>query len=64
LGTDGFGRSDSRKELRYFFEVNANYIVYTTLNALVEDGSLDEKILSKAIKKLKINKNKTNPMYT
>ena len=64
LGTDGFGRSDSRKELRYFFEVNANYIVYATLNALVEDGSLDEKILSKAIKKLKINKNKTNPMYT
>ena len=64
LGTDGFGRSDSRKELRYFFEVSANYIVYATLKALVEDDSLDGKILPKAIKKLKINKNKTNPMYT
>jgi pyruvate dehydrogenase E1 component len=64
LGTDGFGRSDSRKELRYFFEVNANYIVYASLKALVEGGNLDEKILPKAIKKLKINKNKTNPMYT
>ena len=64
LGTDGFGRSDSRKELRYFFEVNANYIVYAALKALVEDGNLDGKILPKVIKKLKINKNKTNPMYT
>ena len=64
MGTDGFGRSDSRKELRYFFEVNANYIVYATLKALVEDGSLDGIILPKAIKKLKINKNKANPMYT
>ena len=64
LGTDGFGRSDSRKELRYFFEVNANYIVYVTLKALVKDDILDENILTEAIKKLGIDKNKTNPMKT
>jgi len=64
LGTDGFGRSDSRKELRYFFEVNANYIVFVTLNALVDDGLLDSKVIKSAIKKLNIDLNKSNPMYT
>jgi len=62
LGTDGFGRSDSRKELRYFFEVNADYIVFVTLNALVDDGILDSKIINKAVKKLNIDLNKSNPM--
>ena len=62
LGTDGFGRSDSRKELRYFFEVNAEYIVFVTLNALVDDGILDSKIINKAVKKLNIDLNKSNPM--
>ena len=62
LGTDGFGRSDSRKELRYFFEVNADYIVFVTLNALVDDGILDFKIINKAVKKLNIDLNKSNPM--
>ncbi len=64
LGTDGFGRSDSRKELRYFFEVNANYIVFTSLKALVDDGLLDAKTIKRAIKKLNIDVNKSNPMYT
>jgi pyruvate dehydrogenase E1 component len=64
LGTDGFGRSDSRKELRYFFEVNANYIVFVTLKALVDDGVLESKIIKSAIKKLNIDVNKSNPMYT
>jgi pyruvate dehydrogenase E1 component len=64
LGTDGFGRSDSRKELRYFFEVNADYIVFVTLKALVDDGLLDSKIIKSAIKKLNIDVNKSNPMYT
>ena len=62
LGTDGFGRSDSRKELRYFFEVNADYIVFVTLNALVDDEILDSKIINKAVKKLNIDLNKSNPM--
>jgi pyruvate dehydrogenase E1 component len=64
LGTDGFGRSDSRKELRYFFEVNSNYIVFVTLRALVDDGVLDPKTIKSAIKKLNIDVNKSNPMYT
>jgi pyruvate dehydrogenase E1 component len=64
LGTDGFGRSDSRQELRYFFEVNANYIAYVTLSTLVDEGSLDAKILNKAAKKLKIDSGKSNPMHT
>ena len=64
LGTDGFGRSDSRKELRYFFEVNADYITYATLSTLVDEGSLDAKILTKAAKKLNIDSGKSNPMHT
>ena len=63
LGTDGFGRSDSRKELRIFFEVNANYIAFVTLKALVDEGSLDAKILTDASKKLDIELKKPNPMY-
>jgi pyruvate dehydrogenase E1 component len=64
LGTDGFGRSDSRKELRYFFEVNANYIVFVTLKALVDDGLLEPKTIKTAIKKLNIDKDKSNPMHS
>ena len=64
LGTDGFGRSDSRKELRYFFEVNADYITYATLSTLVDEGSLDAKILTKAAEKLNIDSGKSNPMHT
>jgi pyruvate dehydrogenase E1 component len=64
LGTDGYGRSDSRQELRYFFEINANYITYVVLKALVDDGILDSKTLKSAIKKLKIDKKKSNPMLT
>jgi pyruvate dehydrogenase E1 component len=63
LGTDGFGRSDTRSELRIFFEVNANYIAFATLKALVDEGSLDTKILADAIKQLDIDTNKPNPMY-
>ena len=41
LGTDGFGRSESRESLRDFFEVDARYIVVATLGALARDGKLD-----------------------
>ncbi len=63
LGTDGFGRSDSRANLREHFEVDANFIVYTTLYLLVENGKLDKKVLNEAIAKFKINPNKINPLY-
>lgn len=63
LGTDGFGRSDSRANLREHFEVDANFIVYATLYLLVENGKLDKKVLNEAIAKFKINPNKINPLY-
>ena len=63
LGTDGFGRSDSRANLREHFEVDANFIVYTTLYLLVENGKLDKKVLNEAIANFKINPNKINPLY-
>lgn len=63
LGTDGFGRSDSRANLREHFEVDANFIVYTTLYLLVENSKLDKKVLNEAIAKFKINPNKINPLY-
>lgn len=62
LGTLGFGRSESREALRDFFEVDAKHIVYTTLYALYEDGKIKKEILTKAIKSLKINKKKSNPI--
>ena len=46
LGTDGFGRSDTRKELRHFFEVDRYYIVVAALYALVKDGSVSQQVTS------------------
>ncbi len=62
LGTFGFGRSDGRKELRDFFEVDAKHIVYTTLFSLVEEGSVKQTVLKKAFEQLGINSNKLNPL--
>lgn len=62
LGTDGFGRSEGRAELREHFEVNRNYIVLRTLRGLVEDGQLDAKVPVQAIKDLNINPDKRNPL--
>ena len=61
LGTDGFGRSDTREILRDFFEVNKYYIVFSTLNLLVNEGTLKKISLSKAIALYNINVNKQNP---
>lgn len=61
LGTDGFGRSDTRVELRHFFEVDAKYIVYTTLYALMQAGKLTKQKLAGAIKKLGIDPDKQDP---
>ncbi len=62
LGTDGFGRSDSREQLRYFFEVNSDYITHAALKALADEGSIDTSAVSQAMKTLKIDKNKPNPI--
>ena len=62
LGTDGFGRSDSRQALRDFFEVDANYVTVAALKALVDEGEFDISVVADAIKKYGLNVNKSNPM--
>ena len=64
LGTDGFGRSDSRQALRKHFEVDRYYIAVASLNALMEDGSVSFKTVNGAIKKYKIDPNKNNPLMS
>ncbi|MDC9714468.1 MAG: pyruvate dehydrogenase (acetyl-transferring), homodimeric type [Gammaproteobacteria bacterium] len=62
LGTDGFGRSDSRKALRDFFEVDANYVTIATLKALVDEGEMEISVVAKAIDKYGVDVSKSNPM--
>ncbi|EAV47023.1 pyruvate dehydrogenase subunit E1 [Methylophilales bacterium HTCC2181] len=62
LGTDGYGRSDSREALRSFFEVDRHYIVVAALTALVDTKKLDVSVLLKAIKDFKLDGDKPNPM--
>jgi pyruvate dehydrogenase E1 component len=61
LGTDGYGRSDSREALRSFFEVDRYYVVVATLKALADEGKLPASKVSEAIKKYKLDANKPNP---
>ena len=61
LGTDGFGRSETREALRDFFEVDARFIALATLSELVREGKLKHAVLSKAIAELKIDPEKPNP---
>ena len=61
LGTDGFGRSESRASLRDFFEVDANHIAVSALAALARDGALDAAVVEKAIADLGVNLDKPNP---
>jgi pyruvate dehydrogenase E1 component len=61
LGTDGFGRSEARAELREFFEVNRYYIVLAALNALAQEGQIEIAEVQKAIKQYKIKPDKKNP---
>src|SRR5262249_39283760 len=61
LGTDGFGRSDTRERLRRFFEIDANMIVVATLHALAEKGTLSHERVAQAIKDLGIDPEKAFP---
>jgi pyruvate dehydrogenase E1 component len=61
LGTDGFGRSEGRKALRDFFEVDARFIAVGALSALARDKQIDAKLVEKAIKDLGIDPEKKNP---
>jgi pyruvate dehydrogenase E1 component len=61
LGTDGFGRSDTRKKLRRFFEVDRYYVAVAALKALADEGTISASEVSKAIKLYDINPDKPNP---
>ncbi|GAB5380897.1 MAG: pyruvate dehydrogenase (acetyl-transferring), homodimeric type [Aliiglaciecola sp.] len=63
LGTDGFGRSDSRANLRHHFEVDAKFIAVAALHELVKSGDVEKKVLSAAIKEFGIDGDKLNPLY-
>jgi len=64
LGTDGFGRSESRAALRDFFEVDARHITVATLRALAEEKQITPELVQKAIKDLEINPEKDDPAIT
>jgi pyruvate dehydrogenase E1 component len=64
LGTDGFGRSESREALRDFFEVDAKHIVWAALVALHNEKKIGADVLTKARKELPINPKKLNPMVS
>ncbi len=62
LGTDGFGRSDTRENLRRFFEIDENMVVLATLNALAQKGAIDKKVVAQAVKDLGISPEKAHPI--
>lgn len=62
LGTDGFGRSDQRSQLRKFFEVSRYYIVVAALKSLADEGAIDAAVVTGAIRKYRIDPEKPNPV--
>ena len=63
LGTDGFGRSDSRANLRDHFEVDAHHVVVAALHVLAQEGIVDKKVVAEAIAKYGIDPERLNPLY-
>ena len=62
LGTDGFGRSDTREQLRKHFEVNSNYVTLAAIKTLADEGKFEASNVNDAIKKYGIDVNKPNPI--
>ena len=62
LGTDGYGRSDTRAALRDHFEVNRNYVVVAALKALADEGKLDMTTVAEAITRLKVDPDRPDPV--
>jgi pyruvate dehydrogenase E1 component len=62
LGTDGFGRSDMRSQLRRFFEVDRHYIALAALKALADEGEIAASTVTAAIEKYRIDPDKPNPV--
>ena len=61
LGTDGYGRSDSRENLRRFFEVDRFYVTVAALHALADDGAIERKVVAQAIDRYGIDADKPTP---
>ena len=64
LGTDGFGRSDSRANLRTHFEVSADYVVVASLYELANRGDVERSVVTEAIKRFNIDTEKIKPLYS
>ncbi|MBV9782685.1 MAG: pyruvate dehydrogenase (acetyl-transferring), homodimeric type [Acidisphaera sp.] len=64
LGTDGFGRSDYRRKLRSFFEVNPHFVALAALKSLAEEGTVETSVVADAIRKFGIDPEKPNPART
>jgi pyruvate dehydrogenase E1 component len=64
LGTDGFGRSEGRRSLREFFEVDARFIALATLHELFQEGKIERRVIDEAIQDLGINPEKPNPVIS
>jgi len=62
LGTDGFGRSDNRKMLRHFFEVNRYFVTVAALKALADAGEMERSTVAEAMRKYGIDPEKPNPV--
>ena len=62
LGTDGFGRSEGRKALRDFFEVDARHIALAALAMLMREGAVDAKLVGDAIRTLEIDPERASPL--
>ncbi len=62
LGTDGFGRSDTREKLRHFFEVDRRWVTIAALKALADEGQVDRAKIAEAIRKYDIDPGKPNPL--
>jgi pyruvate dehydrogenase E1 component len=62
LGTDGYGRSDTRDKLRRFFEVSREYVVLAALKALADDGKIEHEVVAQARQALNIPMDKVDPL--
>ncbi|MFA5547343.1 MAG: pyruvate dehydrogenase (acetyl-transferring), homodimeric type, partial [Porticoccaceae bacterium] len=63
LGTDGYGRSDTRAKLRDFFEVDRRYIAVAALYGLAQQGKIDKTVVKQAIADFGIDPEKSNPLF-
>jgi pyruvate dehydrogenase E1 component len=62
LGTDGYGRSDYRRKLRHFFEVDRHWVTIAALKLLAEEGAVEPKVVADAITRYGLDPDKPNPM--